>query len=169
MADYFANVSVQLDAVVAFVIAAALGGLLGVERELANKPAGFRTLMLVSGTSALLMRLGEMLYSAYAQQSSVASQGLDPTRVIQAVIMGIGFICAGTIIRRSSEQQVEGLTTSAVILIAAAIGMCVALKQLILACAATVITLIILIGFRTVEVRLEGRKTPVKEQSAEDN
>lgn len=158
MVEYFANTGMQLEAVGVVAIAAVLGGLLGVERELANKPAGFRTLMLVAGASALLMSLGETVFVAHASGSGV-NPAQDPTRVIQAIVMGIGFICAGTIIRRSEGSQVEGLTTAAVILIAAAIGIAVALKQLLLAIGMTVMTLIILIGFRAVEDFLARRMT----------
>jgi putative Mg2+ transporter-C (MgtC) family protein len=148
--EYFANPAGQFEGVAIVAMAAVLGGLLGVERELANKPAGFRTLMLVAGASALLMILGETVYAAYAPATG-ASPALDPTRVIQAIVMGIGFICAGTIIRRSEGSRVEGLTTAAVILMAAAVGIAVALKQLLLAIGMTVLTLIVLIGFRAVE------------------
>jgi putative Mg2+ transporter-C (MgtC) family protein len=112
--------------------------------------------MLVAGASALLMSLGETAFIAYAAETGI-NPSQDPTRVIQAIVMGIGFICAGTIIRRSEGSQIQGLTTAAVILMAAAIGIAVALKQLLLAFGITVMTLIVLIGFRAVENALTRR------------
>lgn len=148
MEQYFAGSATQIDMLVSFVIAAVLGGLIGIERELARKPAGFRTLMIVAGTSSLLMSLGTILADDAA---AIGSQGIDPSRVIQAIVMGIGFICAGTIIRHRAGEHIEGLTTSAVILAAASIGISVAMHQLLLAIGVTVITLVILVAFRTVE------------------
>jgi putative Mg2+ transporter-C (MgtC) family protein len=102
------------------------------------------------------MSLGTLLADDAA---STGSQGIDPSRVIQAIVMGIGFICAGTIIRHRAGEHIEGLTTSAVILAAASIGICVAMRQLVLALGVTVITLIVLVAFRRVENFLDRRNS----------
>ena len=161
MESFFANTSAQLESVVVVVLAAFLGGIIGVERDLAGKPVGIRTLMLVSGTSALLMVLAQVVAGVPPGQGNASGTGIDPTRVIQAIVMGIGFICAGTIIRHGGGDHIEGLTTAATILAASAIGICVALNQIILAAGTTVMTLVVLAGLRGLErwIRL-SRKSP---------
>jgi len=98
--------------VLRLVIAAALGGLLGYERERQGKAAGVRTHMLVA--------LGAALFVLVPQQAGVESA--DMTRVIQGVVAGIGFLGAGAIIKGSAEESVKGLTTAAGIWLTAAIG-----------------------------------------------
>jgi putative Mg2+ transporter-C (MgtC) family protein len=68
----------------------------------------------------------------------------DPIRIIEAVITGVSFLGAGTIIRQRSDPQVEGLTTAASILLAAALGICVALSQLALGVGVTILVLVTL-------------------------
>src|SRR5262245_29376827 len=81
------------------VVAAALGALLGLERECAHKPAGLRTHMLVA--------LGAALFVLFPAEAGMAIA--DLSRVIQGVATGIGFIGAGTILKRAESEQVEGL------------------------------------------------------------
>jgi putative Mg2+ transporter-C (MgtC) family protein len=100
--------------------AAALGGAIGVERELREREAGFRTHMLVSVGAALFT-----LVSAYAWGDFAFSQAsgvtFDPTRIAAQIVTGIGFIGAGAIIRQG--LSVRGLTTAATLWLVAAIGM----------------------------------------------
>ena len=96
------------------VLASALGGLVGLERELHGKPAGLRTNMLICAGSALFTLLSEQLAGRF---------GGDATRVASQLIPGIGFIGAGSIIR--SRGSVHGLTTAATIFVLASIGMAV--------------------------------------------
>ena len=98
--------------VLRLVIAAALGGVLGYERERQGKAAGVRTHMLVA--------LGAALFVLVPQQAGVS--GADMTRVIQGVVAGIGFLGAGSIIKGNDEDNVKGLTTAAGIWLTAAIG-----------------------------------------------
>lgn len=154
MESWFANADAQLQALLVVVVAAFLGGLIGVERDLAAKPVGIRTLMLVAGTSALLMLLGLRFSDPYAVAGSAPEMRIDPLRVIQAIVLGIGFICAGTIIRQRQGTHIEGLTTAATILLASAIGICTALGQVILAAGATVLSVVILVSLRRVDDRL---------------
>ncbi len=149
MDSLFVNSTSQLYAILMVVFAALLGGVIGLERELARKPVGIRTMMIVAGTSAMLMLLG-LTFSDSARN--------DPLRIIQAIVMGIGFIGAGTILRHREGEQIEGLTTAATILLAAAIGISVALKQFILAVGITVLTLFILIGVRKFERRMHSSR-----------
>jgi len=102
------------------LVAAALGGLLGAERERAGKAAGLRTHMLVS--------LGSALFVLFPAEAGMPIA--DLSRVIQGVATGIGFIGAGTILKRPDIEHVEGLTTAAGIWLTAAIGLAVGAGQL---------------------------------------
>ncbi len=96
------------------LLAAVLGGLVGLEREFRHKPAGLRTNMFISVGSALFTILSEQLASR---------AGGDPTRITAQLITGIGFIGAGSIIR--ARGSVIGLTTAATIFVVASIGVAV--------------------------------------------
>jgi putative Mg2+ transporter-C (MgtC) family protein len=102
------------------VVAAGLGGLVGLERELREREAGFRTHMLVSVGSALFT-----LVSAYGFHEFLVGGGnvvrADPTRIAAQIVTGIGFLGAGAIIRQGFS--VRGLTTAATLWVVAAIGM----------------------------------------------
>lgn len=102
--------------------------------------------MLVTGTSTLLICLGELLVRHFQEELPVAILQTDPFRLIGAIALGISFLGAGTIIRRNNggSVTVEGLTTAATILFAASIGLAVAVSQYILAFGATALILIIL-------------------------
>jgi len=110
------------EALLRIVVAAALGGAVGIERELRDREAGFRTHMLVSIGSALFT-----IVSAYAFRdflvSGAAVVRADPTRIAAQIVTGIGFLGAGAIIRQG--LAVRGLTTAATLWVVAAIGMAV--------------------------------------------
>jgi putative Mg2+ transporter-C (MgtC) family protein len=101
------------------LLAALLGGLLGWERESKGKAAGLRTHMLVA--------IGAAVFVMIPQQAGLDDAGLS--RIIQGVVAGIGFLCAGTIIKGRDEEQVQGLTTAAGIWLTAAIGVAVGLGR----------------------------------------
>jgi putative Mg2+ transporter-C (MgtC) family protein len=124
------------------LLAALLGGLVGIEREFAEKPAGLRTHMLVGSVSTLLVGLGTQIVLAFDQKSLIAA---DPIRILQAIVVGISFLGAGTILKYGADDKrtVEGLATSASILSVAAMGIAVALDAYILATGATFLNLII--------------------------
>lgn len=105
--------------VVRLLVAAFLGGLLGLEREQRGKSAGIRTHMLVC--------MGAALFILIPQQAGISDS--EMSRVIQGVIAGIGFLCAGTIITGIQEEEATGLTTAAGIWFTAAIGIAVGLGQ----------------------------------------
>lgn len=128
-----------------------LGGLMGLERELAAKPAGLRTHMLVAGVSALLVILGDFMIQHYNQTMVGETIQADPIRIMEAIITGISFLGAGTIIFKSRNESVEGLTTAASILFAASIGITVALQQYILATILTIVAIAILFGLAYIE------------------
>lgn len=102
-----------------FLVALALGALMGVERELVGKEAGTRTAMLVSGGAALFTIISLEMPAVF---------GIDPgnlavlsDRVISNIVVGIGFLGAGIIIK-TGEGHVRGLTTAAVVWATAAVG-----------------------------------------------
>ena len=119
---------------VRLLLAALLGGILGYERERKARSAGVRTHMLVAVGAALFV-LGPL-------QSGMPIE--DMSRVLQGVVQGIGFLGAGAIILRSSQHQVEGLTTAAGIWVTAGIGVIVGLGLEATAILSTVVVLIIL-------------------------
>jgi putative Mg2+ transporter-C (MgtC) family protein len=121
-----------------------LGGIIGFEREAANKPAGFRTHMLVAGAAALLVGLSNALIDNFDTDSAPSFISFDPIRLIQGIIIGISFIGGGTIIRDARTQRVEGLTTAASLLLTGGIGIAVALHQFVVAVGITLLTIVVL-------------------------
>jgi putative Mg2+ transporter-C (MgtC) family protein len=117
------------------LISVGLGSLLGFERFLVRKPASLRTVTLVCAGSAIMMILAERV-----QLSSTTP--IDPTRLAQGIVTGVGFLGAGTILRH--RGAVYGLTTAAVIWLAAAVGMAAGAGMVDLAIWGTGISLIIL-------------------------
>ena len=146
---------IQLQILAYVGLAMLLGAVIGFEREVEDKPAGLRTHMLVAGAAALLVALGDVVIRRFDVGLGKELVQSDPVRIIEAVITGVSFLGAGTIIRRSTSRQVEGLTTAASILLAAAVGVCVALSQLVLAVGVTVLVLITLRGVGFVQHRPE--------------
>ena len=138
-----------VDIFLSILLAMLLGSLIGVERESANKPAGLRTNMLVAGAAAFIVHLADLL----AQRSMAEGAG-DPLRVIEAVVTGVSFIGAGTILRRSEDLEVEGLTTAATLLFTAALGMAVALGEPWLAAGLTALVIVTLRALGLVEKRI---------------
>lgn len=137
-----------------------LGGLIGLEREFAAKPAGLRTHMLVAGASTLLVVLGDIMIQHYGGSRVSEVIQADPIRIMEAIITGISFLGAGTIIFKSQDESVEGLTTAASILFAAAIGITVALEQYNLGAILTFVAIVILFGLGYIEklvVKLRDR------------
>ena len=88
-----------------------LGGAIGLEREMKDRPAGFRTHMLVAGAAAMLTGMGDMML-ALAQHEGDERVQIDPFRLVEAVIAGVAFIGAGTMIAHRG-RVVAGITTSA--------------------------------------------------------
>lgn len=147
-------------------LAALLGGVVGLDRELADKPAGFRTHMLVAASAALLISLANVILPNLDINPEVIR--LDPIRTIEAIVAGITFLGAGTIIRHKSD--IEGLTTAASLLFVAALGITVALSQFFLAVGLTILNLLILRGVKLFEKYVlhqylegEAQSTPSRE------
>ncbi len=145
----------QLWVVAGAAFAMVLGGAIGFERELKNRPAGFRTHMLVAGAAALLIGIGRMTVQDPAF-SDVALLRTDPLRMVEAVVAGISFIGAGTIFASRRGESVAGITTAASLLMVAVIGVAAGFRYHVLALAATLLTLLVL----TVLHALERRAAP---------
>ena len=122
------------------VIAAILGGAIGLEREYRAKGAGFRTHFLVALGSALLMVLSQYGFMDLLKEHSDLSIRLDPARIAAQVVTGIGFIGAGTIIFQ--KHVIKGLTTAAGIWVVGAIGMTCGAGMYILSIATTILVLL---------------------------
>lgn len=122
------------------VVAALLGSVIGWERERAQRPAGLRTYMLVS--------FGSALFTVMSSTAFVGA-GTDPSRIAANIVVGIGFLGAGTIFR--AGEAVRGLTTAAGLWAIAAIGMAAGAGEYLLAIISTVLVLTILSGVRFVE------------------
>jgi putative Mg2+ transporter-C (MgtC) family protein len=122
----------ELDMVLRLIIAALLGGLIGFEREHAEKPAGLRTLLLVCVGSALFT-----VVSIYGFGDKA-----DAARIAAGAVAGIGFFGAGTLLR--GEGVIVGITTAATIWAVAAIGLSIGAGLYLVAIVTTVITLIAL-------------------------
>ncbi len=117
--------------IVRLLTAAALGAVLGFERESKRRPAGLKTHILVS------------IGSAHFVMAPLLA-GIDPgdvTRVMQGIVSGIGFIGAGAIIKLERNERIEGLTTAAGIWMVSAIGMAAGMGMEIMALATTIIAL----------------------------
>ncbi|TJZ69347.1 MgtC/SapB family protein [Chitiniphilus eburneus] len=147
----------QLSILAEVALAMLLGGLIGLEREAADKPAGLRTHMLVAGAAALLVGLGDTLLAHYRDSEMRELVNTDPIRIMGAVITGVSFLGAGTIFRNGSGTGIHGLTTAAGLLMAAAVGIAVALRQHVLAVTVTLLILAVLRVVHWVEEWVERR------------
>jgi putative Mg2+ transporter-C (MgtC) family protein len=132
-----------------------LGGALGLERSYHGRPAGFRTHALVGLASSALM-LVSVYESVWFQAPTLIRAAIDPTRMAQGLMTGIGFLGAGVIMRE--RLTVRGLTTAASIWLTAGIGILVGIGFFLPAALTTVIALAALSGFRWIErhVRTES-------------
>lgn len=151
--------------VIRILVAAFLGGLIGVERERGNRAAGLRTHALVGAGSSLFM-----LVSAFGFADSSGPDGsLDPSRVASQVVSGIGFLGGGAIIFQ--RDTVKGLTTAASIWVVAAIGLAAGGGMYLAAALTTGLALVILAGLKPLEQlfnpQKQTRRMVVSAESAE--
>ena len=130
------------------VLTVVLCSLIGWERELRHKGAGLRTHILVGVGSALIVLTSFHVFDIYSGVTSV-----DPTRMLAGIVTGVGFLCAGTIIRGSN--QVSGLTTAATLWISSSLGMAVGAGQYAAAIIFTIVVFIILISVRSIEKKIK--------------
>ncbi len=132
-----------IQVVVRLLASVVVAGLIGLQRESAGKAAGLRTHILVS--------LGSTVFVLGCIGAGFREDAIS--RVIQGIVTGIGFIGAGTILKREAKSQIKGLTTSAGLWTTCAIGVVIGLGELGIALIAAVIALIVLTGLRWFEAR----------------
>ncbi|SET15884.1 putative Mg2+ transporter-C (MgtC) family protein [Marinobacter segnicrescens] len=118
-----------MDMLIRLSVATGFGFLLGLERELRGKPAGLRSHMLVAMGAAAFVMVG--MHILFATATGDPSARIDPTRIVEGVIGGIGFLGAGCIIQ--ARGSVQGITTGASIWIAGAVGVASGIGNLSLA------------------------------------
>lgn len=140
----------DLEMVLRLLAALVAGAMIGYERSYHGRPAGFRTHALVCTASSLLMLV--TVYEAHWVRVGVESVRLDPTRMAQGIMTGIGFLGAGVIIKEG--LFVRGLTTAASIWITAAIGILAGIGFYFPLVISVVITLGVLSLFRWIEARI---------------
>ena len=127
------------------LLAVLLSGIIGAEREVRHKGAGLRTHILVGVGSTLIVLTSFHVSDIYKNVTFV-----DPSRMIAGILTGIGFLCAGTIIR-GEAQHVIGLTTAATLWVVSGVGIAVGCEFYSAAIAVTVIVFLVLIVLRTLE------------------
>jgi putative Mg2+ transporter-C (MgtC) family protein len=143
------ELAIDASALLRLVLAAVLGGLIGWERGAAGKPAGLRTLVLVSVGAALFVDLSLI---AMRSQGELSGGGrADPIRTVQAIAIGVGFLGAG--VMRSARGQVAGLTTAAAIWVAAGIGAAAGFGRPLLATGSALLVVFVLKVLRRLEAR----------------
>jgi len=134
------------------IVAAALGGAIGLERQIKQRPAGLRTNMFMCFGAAMFTMLSALL----------AGSGQDQTRIAAQIIAGIGFIGAGSILH--SREHVQGVTTAATIFVVAAIGMCAGAGLMFPAAMATLLVLFGLLILGILEEHVFVRTSPTAYQ-----
>ena len=147
----------QLQVVGTVGYAMLLGGAVGFDRERRNRPAGFRTHMLVAGASALLVGMGRLMVAERMGADATSVLRIDPLRLVEAVVAGVAFIGAGTIFNQRRGAGITGITTAASLLMVAMVGIAAGLHYHVVALAATLLTLLVLAGLKVVERRMERR------------
>lgn len=139
-----------LDVTVKVILSAALSSIIGMEREYRQKIAGLRTHILVGVGSTLVV-----LTSIYTFEAYKDSTMMDPTRMAAGVIQGIGFLCAGTIIK--AGDNVRGLTTAATLWIVACLGLAVGSGFYTAAVIVTIVVMGVLTLVRLFEAKLANK------------
>ncbi len=147
----------EIDLVVRLLAAGGLAAVVGLERELTDQPAGFRTHILVGLGAALFAVLSE--FGALA--SGFPARNVDVTRIAAQIVVGIGFLGAGVIFK--SGSNIRGLTTAASLWVTAAIGTAAGMGSLLLAAVTTLIAMVALVGLRPLR-RLVRRRTTGKDE-----
>lgn len=151
-ADLMQNKDVIM--VVRLVVAAIFGGIVGIERGSGDRPAGFRTHILVCVGSALFMLVSLYGFDDVPQAAGIVEdigQRRDSARIAAQVVSGIGFLGAGTILHEG--LTIRGLTTAASLWMVSAIGLAAGSGLYFLGAVATAITMVTLVTFHTWEKR----------------
>ncbi|HEX7275962.1 MAG TPA: MgtC/SapB family protein, partial [Acidimicrobiales bacterium] len=134
------------DVVLRIALAVLLGGLVGLEREVSHQPAGLRTHITVALGAALFGVLSVHGFDAYVQARGDSNYQVDVTRVASQVVVGVGFLGAGAILKEGAT--VRGLTTAASLWATAAIGLAVGMGNFLAGSVTTAALLLSLVGLR---------------------
>jgi putative Mg2+ transporter-C (MgtC) family protein len=153
MKEHAALSNDDVEMVLRLLAALIAGGMIGYERSYHGRPAGFRTHTLVCTASSLLMLV--TVYEAHWVRVTADSVRLDPTRMAQGIMTGIGFLGAGVIIKEG--LSVRGLTTAASIWITAAIGILAGIGFYFPMTVSVLLTLGVLSLFRVIEARMPSQ------------
>ncbi|HIW33777.1 MAG TPA: MgtC/SapB family protein [Candidatus Paenibacillus intestinavium] len=143
----------EVEILIRLIIALVLGGIIGFEREQANHAAGFRTNILVCVGACLLMLLSIYGFSDFVNEVNVR---VDPARLAAAVITGVGFLGAGTIL--FTGKKISGLTTAASLWVVAAIGLAVGAGFYFASIAVMILVVLTLWLFNKLEARFIRNK-----------
>ncbi len=135
----------SIDLLLRLLLAIGLGGAIGLERELSDKPAGFRTNILICLGAALFTQMSILM----ATIGVVPAGAGDPTRIAAQIVSGMGFLGAGTILQ--ARGSVRGLTTAATLWTVAAIGVTTGAGAYALAIGATILVIVVLVLLGQIE------------------
>ncbi len=149
-----------IEIIIRLVLSSVLGGLIGIEREVNNRPAGLRTHVLVTVGSALIMLISIDGFSNLPNRLG------DPARLAAQVVSGIGFLGAGTIMR--TGNNINGLTTAASLWVSAGLGLAVGAGYYLGALVTAIIVLITLLVLGKLEKKITSKKYKVIEVVATD-
>lgn len=147
-------------AVVRLLVAALLAMVIGLDREARRKPAGLRSHMLVSLAAALLTIVTFRMADAASQLGEAVNA--DPLRIVEAVVAGVAFLGAGTIIRGRGRDGVQGITTGASLWLAGGLGVACGSGHHGLAAVATAVGLFILFVLGQIERRMQDAVSEAK-------
>lgn len=152
-----------VEALLRLLVAAGLGGAIGLERELRDHEAGFRTHLLVSLGACVFTLVSAYAWTdwTFSQQSGIV---FDPTRIAAQIVTGVGFLGAGAIIVRGIS--VRGLTTAATLWAVAAIGMAAGTGYYAVGVGAALLVLISLGPLKLISTRLVARVRPEEAELA---
>ena len=144
------------DIILRVAVALVLGFIIGLEREAKRKPAGLRTNMLVAlGSAAFTMLSLELFHSILSIRDRI---NVDPLRILNGIMEGLGFLGAGCIIQ--SRGSVEGITTAATIWVVGAVGLACGAGQFRIAVITTLMAFLVLTVLRLVEARIRPDTVP---------
>ena len=140
------------DVALKFAACMICGGIIGIERGYRGKPIGPRTSILICFGAALYVFIAKIITDVYPNMQ------YDPSRIVSQIVVGVGFIGAGSIIRAGGN--IVGLTTAATIWVVAGIGACIGFGYPLLVLAVSILVLITLIILRSFETKFLDREEP---------
>ena len=152
----------EIEALLRMLAAAGFGMLVGLNRDLRGKPTGMRTLGLV-GLGAALVSLSAMRVDGVAGSADATSRVIQG--IIQGVMIGIGFLGAGVVLRDRHHLEVHGLTTAASVWMTAALGVACAIASWHLILAGLLVTFVLLVVMLPLERKVEEQAEKPKKSS----